>query len=66
MDAADPGGLPRVVTAVEQRLDGHLAALLNSAGTALKRPDGAGLGVVDAPTAVWQQVLAVNCRPPRR
>lgn len=55
-----------MVTAVEQRLDGHLAALLNSAGTALKRADGAGLGVVDTPTAVWQQVLAVNCRPPRR
>lgn len=59
-DLADAARFPEVIEAIASRLDGSLDALVNNAGIAPKRHDGSRLGVLDTPTATWEEVLCVN------
>ena len=61
LDLGDLEGLERGLEEMRARLpDGRLDALVNNAAISPKGPEGARLGVMATPAALWVQVFRVN------
>ena len=61
LDLGDLDHLEQGLEEMRSRLpDGRLDALVNNAAISPKGPDGARLGVMDTPAALWEQVFRIN------
>jgi len=60
LDLADPADTINAVGLIQEKLDGHLDALVNNAGISPKGPDGERLSTLNTDLRDWGHVFHVN------